>query len=153
MAKVNVTGYGPAACWLWTAAIGSEFGYGAFKMPERTMPAHRVSWQLFCGPIAVGLQVLHRCDVPACVNPEHLYLGTQKDNIRDAILRGRHKNPPRLVGEKANGSKLKAAQVLQIRKFLAAGALEEDLAKRFGVSRSTISAIRNNRVWKGLEVA
>lgn len=85
-----------SGCWLWTGAI-VPFGYGKMSRGRRgggLEPAHRVAWRLFNGPIPFGMSVLHRCDVPACVNPNHLFLGTQADNIHDAMAKGRHSKPP-----------------------------------------------------------
>lgn len=73
-------------CWMWTGArMRGEGSYGRF----RNRLAHRVAWELFKGPIPFGLYVLHRCDNPPCVNPEHLFLGTQQDNMDDAHQKGR----------------------------------------------------------------
>jgi hypothetical protein len=81
-------------CWLWTASLGST-GYGQIcvrdeKGQYRQTKAHRVSWILTNGPIPGGLQVLHKCDNPPCVNPDHLFLGTAIDNMRDMAAKGRH---------------------------------------------------------------
>jgi hypothetical protein len=86
-------------CWMWTGSTHDGFGYGAFKIPGKTSLAHRASWILNKGEIPKGLCVLHKCDTPACVNPVHLFLGTQKENIHDAVKKGRHKNPI-LFGDK-----------------------------------------------------
>lgn len=84
-AKVNKT----VGCWLWTASASPD-GYGKFNPTHgRTWYAHRYSWELHYGPITDGLRVLHHCDVPACVRPEHLHLGTDADNAREKIERGR----------------------------------------------------------------
>lgn len=85
-AKINKT----ESCWLWTAAKYVD-GYGAFRLsnPRRQERAHRVAWQLYRGEIPNGLHVLHRCDVRECVNPFHLYLGTNADNVADRQQRGR----------------------------------------------------------------
>ena len=81
-------------CWLW---IGPQngLGYGKFRVPGNRHYAHRFSYELKNGPIPAGLFVLHHCDNPACVNPEHLFLGTQRDNIRDAMSKGRKYTQPR----------------------------------------------------------
>src|SRR3990167_7548460 len=80
-----------SGCWLWT---GSTFfgGYGQIWDSERKVKegAHRVSWKLHKGPILDGFYVLHRCDVPCCVNPDHLFLGTLTDNQNDCVRKGRH---------------------------------------------------------------
>jgi hypothetical protein len=77
-------------CWNWTKHL-SGGGYGAFKIEGIMRPAHRVSYELFWGEIPDGLQVCHRCDNKRCINPDHLFLGTQKDNIADCIKKGRMK--------------------------------------------------------------
>ena len=71
-------------CWLWKGKPGSG-GYGSWKHGQ----AHRASWEFYRGPIPAGLQVCHRCDVPLCVNPDHLFIGTQSDNIQDMYAKGR----------------------------------------------------------------
>lgn len=80
-------------CWLWTASLNDR-GYGQFKVlpgqGHAPMKAHRFSWELHFGPIPAGLVVCHRCDVPSCVNPAHLFIGTQGDNLRDMSAKGRH---------------------------------------------------------------
>jgi len=87
--RVNKT----ASCWLWTGATVK--GYGYLKVPpspRRTMYAHRVVWCLRYGQPPNGMCILHRCDNPLCVNPDHLFLGTHADNMRDASAKGRAKN-------------------------------------------------------------
>ena len=79
-------------CWLWKV-IYHPFGYGTFYHMGKTIGAHRMSWILFRGEIPQGLCVLHICDVPGCVNPHHLFLGTKLDNMRDCVAKGRHKTP------------------------------------------------------------
>lgn len=75
-------------CWLWTGYT-STFGYGMMRFMGKSQNAHRLSWQVHRGPIPDGLSVLHKCDVPACVNPDHLFLGTQSDNMKDCASKGR----------------------------------------------------------------
>lgn len=84
-----------SGCWLWTGFY-QEFGYGrmgvgyAVEGTRGTAMAHRLSYEIFVGPIPDGICVLHRCDVPECVNPEHLWLGTHSDNVNDKVAKGRH---------------------------------------------------------------
>ena len=78
-----------SGCWVWMGALSGK-GYGKLMLKEhRLESAHRLSWLLHRGPIPDGLHVLHRCDVRTCVNPDHLFLGTNLDNIRDRIAKGR----------------------------------------------------------------
>lgn len=82
-------------CWLWHSARHRS-GHGQFGVgPVDRIYAHRFSWELHNGPVPEGLCVLHRCDVPACVNPDHLWLGTREDNMHDMWAKGRGSKPPR----------------------------------------------------------
>ncbi len=126
----------PDECWLWTGSQTS--GYGTFHgaLNKLTL-AHRFSYELYHGPIPEGLFVCHHCDSRACVNPAHLFLGTNHDNAIDAAHKGRM----------AKG-KLTIDDVRTIREMHAAGARGCDLAQRFGVSQGLISAILTGRSWK-----
>lgn len=77
-----------SGCWLFSGSIAGA-GYGRFSCAEASNYAHRAAWLAFKGPIPAGLMVLHRCDTPCCVNPDHLFLGTSQDNLRDMIGKGR----------------------------------------------------------------
>lgn len=130
-------------CWLWTGAKCNSFGHGRFDNSS----AHRASWKLFRGPIPFGLHVLHRCDNPPCVNPNHLFVGTARDNILDCIAKGRRRNnAPK--GENHSDAILTESQVLEIRKLRALGFNNPQLAEKYGVSRENISAIATRRTWK-----
>lgn len=83
---------GPGGCWLWTGAVRGN-GYGAISLGGQFGPlaaTHRVSYEIHNGPVPAGLFVCHRCDVRLCVNPAHLFLGTNMDNVRDMLNKGRH---------------------------------------------------------------
>lgn len=86
--KVDKTA-GLTGCWIWTGCTQVD-GYGQIWVEDGMRPAHRVAFELVEGIIPVGLEVLHRCDNPICVNPFHLFTGTQSDNIRDCVAKGRH---------------------------------------------------------------
>lgn len=131
-----------SGCWLWTAG-SNIYGYGAIQAGRRSqhlLRAHRVSWQLHRGPVPVGLLVLHRCDTPACVNPSHLFLGTQPDNIRDKVAKRRHAH-----GITTKGCKLNPAKVREIRASLES---HKSLALLYGVSRVTISNVKTRHTWR-----
>lgn len=133
----------PSGCWLYRGA--SKNGHhGTLPSGEY---AHRFSWRLTFGPIPNGKNVLHRCDVPRCVNPNHLFLGTQLDNIADMNAKGRGKNPPVHRGETHHNAKLVDEEISQMREMLRLnkGTNQRQLASLFGCSQSTVS-----RIWKGL---
>lgn len=79
-------------CWLWTGAIWGNNSYGCTRFNGKCQQAHRVSWQLINGPISPGMQILHHCDTPLCVRPDHLFLGTPHTNSLDAVAKGRKSN-------------------------------------------------------------
>ena len=79
----------PEGCWPWRGTIGAN-GYGNVRIGGKRISAHRLAYEVFCGPIPAGLLVCHRCDHPSCCNPGHLFLGTSKDNSADMLAKGRH---------------------------------------------------------------
>jgi hypothetical protein len=126
-------------CWLWKAA--KTRGYGAFGVTHgRVVPAHRFSWELVNGPIPVGMFVCHRCDTPACVNPAHLFIGTNADNAADMAAKGRASK-----GTARWKAKLTEEAVREIRKSTERGV---DLARRFGVCAAQITAVRKGYEWR-----
>lgn len=134
-------------CWLWLAAI-NVWGYGRFVINGKNLLAHRVAWTLGVGPIPDGMDVLHHCDVKACVRyDEHLYLGTDSDNQRDAYARGR-KHPVQLFGEQHGLSALTDDQRrLIVARYLAGGRSQQHLAVEFGVSQTTVGRIVRSGRW------
>lgn len=143
--KVNKTD----SCWLWESAI-NHHGYGLFSIHYKTRRAHRLSWEWANGEIPKGLFVLHECDVRGCVNPDHLFLGTPKDNTKDMYEKGRANSfPGDRRGESSPTSKLTNDSVLAIR-ALAGSISTQAIANQFGVSKSTVQAITCRRLWKHL---
>lgn len=137
-------------CWEWQDARTSA-GYGELMVQGRMWTAHRYSWVLVHGPIPDGLFVCHRCDNRRCVRPDHLFLGTASDNLRDAAAKGRNvaqAHPERLArGEAQGSSKLTVAAVLDIRRRRAAGELLRTIAADYGVLPGTVSGVALRRSW------
>jgi hypothetical protein len=132
-------------CWEWTGHK-VQGGYGQFDAGSRTMLlAHRASWQLENGPIPEGMNVLHRCDNPACVRPAHLFVGSAKDNMQDMLSKGRDRIP---FGSEHGSAKLTEDSVRRIRLERSGGRRLADLAAEFGVAECTISEIARRRTWK-----
>jgi hypothetical protein len=135
---------GPDECWEWMGA--KQRGYGALLVGDagsrRLHRAHRFSYELANGPIPDDLVVCHHCDNRACVNPAHLFVGTQADNMADAATKGRIR-----AGEDHHNSKLTSADVRVIREWHPAGWSLDDLAAAFGVSRSLISQVLSRQIW------
>src|SRR3972149_1184338 len=134
-------------CWLWIGTKDKHYDYGRFrigtKSTDKKERAHRVAWMLIFGPIPDGMWVLHHCDRPACVRPEHLFLGTNSMNQKDAYRKGKHDylhKQGRNSGEKNGSSRLTKEQVLEIR---TSHKSQYALAKRFGISQPAISYIRS----------
>lgn len=153
-AKVNKDGpvvredLGP--CWMWTASLRPN-GYGQLKFAGSAgRKAHRVSWALAHGPVPDGSSVCHRCDNPACVRPSHLFLGTQTDNMRDKVIKGRNVIS-RLRGSDIGNSKLSPDDVMEIRRLRnVEGRRLAEIAGRFDISYGTVSEIATGRTWSWL---
>ena len=133
---------GPDECWNWLAWCDSG-GYGSISTTNGYTSAHRVSWELHKGPIPKGMHVLHSCDNPPCINPLHLFLGTQMDNMKDCIAKGRM---PR--GEDKVNAKLTEQNVLEIR---VSNETQAVLAKRYGVSCCVVSMTKRHLIWRHVE--
>lgn len=133
-------------CWEWNAYKDRD-GYGVFQLNQYPKQAHRVSWLFSNGEIPPNTLVCHKCDNPGCVNPEHLFLGTNSDNMQDMLSKNRS-NYSR--GEYVGTSKLEEAQVRYIKSNKQYTG--KDLAEEFGVSPALISMIRSNKCWKHVQV-
>ena len=134
-----------SGCWVWTASL-HRVGYGQIRHDERILRAHRVSYELHIGPIPAGMHVLHKCDNRSCVNPDHLFLGTNDDNVADMVTKGRQSK-----GEKNGKARLTEDNVREIRRRLAAGEKNKDLSVEFGVSTPSISKIAKRKTWRHVE--
>ena len=131
-------------CWIWTGQV-SKGGYGRLRVGKRMPGAHRVSWELTRGPIPTGLDILHTCDVRLCVNPRHLFLGTDFDNQRDASRKGRLGGNS---GERNGSSKLTLSKVHRARRLYSQGFTQRRLAEDFGVSQPTIGRAIRGVTWR-----
>ena len=133
-----------SGCWLWTANVNKRTGYGQVGVGHHaTALAHRASYETFKGPLSSRDQVLHKCDVRSCVNPDHLFVGTHADNMRDRQEKGRQAK-----GEHSGLSKLTERDVMAIAKSSLGS---RKLAAVYGVNKSTIQDVRRGRTWKHLK--
>lgn len=158
MSKVSV---GADDCWRWT---GSKFqsGYGMIIVSGKQRRAHRVMFEVINGPMPSGMIVCHKCDEPSCVNPNHLFLGTNADNSSDMVGKGRQARGDRnamrrpemrdrfsrmFSGEASSFSKLTWDAVHQIRED---DRSHSEISRALGVSQPTVTRIKNGKTWKGV---
>jgi hypothetical protein len=137
-------------CWFWIGLSGKH--YGRFFYQGKYQQAHRVSFKLHREDIPEGLNVLHTCDNTLCVNPSHLFLGTQQDNVDDMVAKGQcfmDKRPRR--GTEATQAKLNEAEVHEIKFMLGEGYRHRDIASFFGVARQTITNIATGHRWSHIK--
>ena len=128
-------------CWGWNGSTLK--GYGRFNYRDKSILATRGSWLIHFGDIPDGLYVLHKCDNPICSNPEHLFLGTAKDNMQDKIQKGRD-----AIGERNGSSKLTNKKVLKIRDLFLHGVTYKEIMKEFNVAENTIYCIKSRKTWR-----
>lgn len=124
-------------------------GYGRLRIGQRLMLAHRHAYELAFGAVPDGQLVLHRCDNPACCNVEHLFLGSQLDNMTDRLEKGRFTTQAK--GKDNAAAKLTDADVLEIRRLVSEGTYQKDVAEQFGVSQPLISMIALRKNWRHLK--
>ncbi len=162
-----------SGCWVWTAGRFKPTLYGAFQDEGKAKRAHRVSWEMTNGEVPDGLDVLHKCDNPPCVKPDHLFLGTQADNNRDRDSKGRqasggrhgsrlhpesrpkgkkhfsHTNPEKVArGEEQGSSRLTEEDVLAIRReYVPYKVSYPVLAKKYGVNPETVARVVRREHW------
>lgn len=156
----------PNGCWRWSGSTNPHrMGYGQVNIAGKQHRAHRVAYVLFKGSIPPGKFVCHSCDNPPCVNPDHLWVGTNKENVADAVRKKRNSPPPvffgddnpsrkypekRKRGEAHPLSKGTAEQITAIRRAYIAGETLNGMAERFGVKGSFVQDVVYGRVWRQL---
>jgi DNA-binding XRE family transcriptional regulator len=139
LSKVKVDDSG---CWQWTASKVRR-GYGQINFCGKMLSAHRVSFEVHCGEIPAGMFVLHKCDNRGCINPAHLFLGTNDENMADMVAKDRQAR-----GSNNGRAKLTEHDIRDIR--AARGILQIELARRYGVSKQQISKIISHKLWPHL---
>lgn len=155
-----------SGCWLWVASCCGKTGRPIITHQKRKQFAYRVAWQLFCGPIPEGMLACHKCDTPQCVNPDHLFMGTRFDNMRDSAAKGRNvsqtspeKNPfnnpehrkPAGPGEKHWNCRLTPERVRELRSKKKPGESAKPLAIEFGISETHVFQICTGSRWKHIK--
>lgn len=143
-----------SGCWLWINARGGRDGRGSISNgckseewvdgDKPVIYAHRAAWILYRGTIPFGMKVLHTCDVPSCVNPDHLFLGTQKDNVHDCKSKGRLVPPKYRRGIDVPNAKLSPEAVLDIRQRTK---MQKEYASQYGICQQTVSDIWRRKRW------
>lgn len=140
-------------CWLWTGCTGRTSPYGLVRWGGVQTCAHRVAYVLSGGKFSNGPFVLHKCDNPLCCRPEHLFSGTQMDNMKDCINKGRSAkgaalNHPPQDGENNNNSKTTASVIKEVKRMLENGDRQSDVASSTGLTRANVWAIAHGKSWR-----
>jgi hypothetical protein len=135
-----------SGCWLW---VGGEqrYGYGSFRLNKKGHMAHKFSYEMYKEKVPDGMVILHKCDVTACVNPDHLEVGTQADNLKDMHDRGRNNQP---FGDHHSNATLTSDKVREIKIALRDKKYVSfvSLAKSYGITASALYEIRIGKNWK-----
>ena len=134
---------GTRECWLWASSV-NDTGYGTYRLPDRSITAHRFIYAYFKGPVPNGMCVCHTCDNPACCNPSHLFLGTRRDNMRDMVKKGRNACT---VGVRNPRARLNEEAIKVIRHPSLAHKTHVQLAAAYGVTPGMIGHVRAGRNW------
>ena len=141
LSKINSHGFDPNVCWEWTGA-GKGNGYGNVRIGTKNITAHRLAYELFIGKVPDNLDVCHTCDNRQCVNPDHLFSGTRKDNMQDCKSKGRAAG--------GNRKHLKEFQVQEIKRRLTGGHTTRKIANQMDINYHTIAAIKRGESYVGV---
>ena len=131
-------------CWIWDGNLLN--GYGTIFHEGKTQKAHRMLYEAHKGAIPKGMLVCHKCDEPSCVNPDHLFIGSQKENMEDCVAKGRIAK-----GSRQGNAKLTEDQVIEIRRMFAEGAKLREVAKLYNMSTQNASDIKTRNSWRWLK--
>ena len=143
----NIKDENTSDCWLWKTYNHND-GYGTLHINRKRIYAHRYSWIIHYGEIPKGLFVCHKCDNPKCVNPEHLFLGTNTDNVNDMIKKGRKKQAK---GNDYSRAKLKSEDVIDIRKMMKEGKKAIEIAKLYKITAQHVRIIYRKLNWAHID--
>jgi hypothetical protein len=132
------------SCWVWN--LSTRKGYGRFRSNGKKVTASRFSYELYIGEIGDGMKVCHKCDNPSCVNPDHLFIGTQIENMNDMVSKNRHIDGKKRGHENGN-AKLIPEQVLAIRSDQRS---QSKIAIEYGVGQALVSKIKLGKLWRHL---
>jgi hypothetical protein len=141
----------PNECWEWKAGglLSNGYGYGKFNINKVIYNSHIVAWKLTNGNIPDKLRVLHKCDHPGCCNPHHLFLGTQKDNVRDCMSKHRFNH---VYGSRCSSAKITEEDVIKIRELYSTGNYSQNkLGEIFGISGRSICAVIRREQWRNVK--
>lgn len=127
-------------CWVWNRQVINPSGYGALKFHQKAIKAHRAVYSEFVGPIPDGLFVLHKCDVRLCVNPEHLFLGTNDDNMKDMVAKGRARSNRKWPDE----------DIRKAKAMIRGGMTQSEVSKDTGIARSLLSLVMSGKLYKNV---
>lgn len=128
-----------SGCWLWSGPV-DELGYGRFRIGAKKVRVHRLSYEMHCEAIPPGRVVRHRCDMPGCVNPAHLLLGTDHDNVADKVARDRQARGERLPSAKLSEDDVRAIRAME--------GSHREIGKRFGIAHRTVGNIKRGIDWR-----
>ena len=130
-------------CWIWSRCVHIQ-GYGYVNYNKKVHKTHRLFYELFNGSFDTNLHVLHKCDIPCCVNPNHLFLGNNKDNVNDKVKKNRQWRP---TGEKNHHNNFKESDIVLIRQMKETHS-QKQISEHFSVTKSAIKHIISGRSWK-----
>jgi hypothetical protein len=149
LAKVKINPFHPKGCHEWRATKDQK-GYGRFWIGQALHGAHRTAWELAFGSIPEGWHILHHCDNPGCVRPDHLFLGTNSINVADRNAKGRARGCVEAAGETHPKTTLTTEQAQEIRAHPGGRGYYRKLAAKYGVTIQTVYNIRSRKTWKHL---